>query len=212
MRTRLFLLLILLLPPISYANADTKKQADISSPIIVAVYGDSLAAGFGLPPEDAMPAQLQAKLRMDGIAAEVLNDGVSGDTTAGGLSRLDTVLAQKPSIVVIVLGGNDLLRALPVATIRDNLDTIMARFHKAGVKMLLMGQRAPASLGMTYAASFNAMYAELASKYNASLYPVYLAGAYGNAALMQQDGIHPNRDGVAFIVSRFEPQIKQLIR
>jgi acyl-CoA thioesterase-1 len=211
MRTRLFLLLILLLS-ISYANADTQKQADISSPIIVAVYGDSLAAGFGLPPEDAMPAQLQAKLRMDGIAAKVLNDGVSGDTTAGGLSRLDAVLAQKPSIVVIVLGGNDLLRALPVATIHDNLDTIMARFHKAGVKMLLMGQRAPASLGMTYDASFNAMYAELASKYNASLYPVYLAGAYGNSALMQQDGIHPNRDGVAFIVSRFEPQIKQLIK
>jgi acyl-CoA thioesterase-1 len=213
---RFVFLLLLILLPLSHAKADDKKQAlkasATQSLVTIAAFGDSLVAGYGLLPEDAMPAQLQQKLRVDGINAKVLNDGVSGDTTAGGRTRVPMVLQQKPSIAIIVFGGNDLLRALPVATIKDNLDGIMADLSKAGIKMLLMGQRAPASLGAAYTSPFNAMYADLAAKYHAALYPSYLGDVYGNPDLMQADGIHPNRTGVAVVVGKMEPQLLDLIQ
>lgn len=169
------------------------------------LFGDSLVAGYGLPAEDAIPANLEAALADRGIAATVLNAGVSGDTTAGGVSRLAWALADDPDFVVVELGANDGLRGIDPANTRQNLDTILSELDAAGVPALLAGMLAPRNLGPEYAAEFDALYPELAEKHDVPLYPFFLEGVALEPSLNQPDGIHPNAAGVDAIVERFTP-------
>ena len=183
------------------------SQGSAADTTTIAAFGDSLFSGYGLQPEDAFPAQLERKLKADGYNVTVINDGISGDTTGGGVSRVDQVIAQRPDIVMLSLGGNDLLRAFPPDVTRKNLDDIMAKIKQANIRMLLIGQKAPLTLGAAYANAFNAIYLDLAKQYGAGLYPFFLEGVYGKADLMQPDGVHPTREGVAVMVNNIYPLV-----
>lgn len=169
--------------------------------------GDSLTAGYGLPPDAAFPAQLEAALRRLNLPVQVINAGVSGDTTAGALSRVDWALADRPSHALVALGANDMLRGLSPDAARDNLDRILTRLQSAGVKVMLAGMLAAPNLGEEYGRRFNAIYPDLARKHALPLYPFFLDGVAGQRALNQDDGIHPTRPGVAVIVERITPKI-----
>ena len=173
--------------------------------------GDSLTAGFGLPREDAFPAGLEAALRTEGHAWQVIDAGVSGDTSAGGLARLDWVLADSPEIVIVELGANDGLRGLPTDQMEANLDAILAGIGESGAMTLLAGMRAPANFGADYAAAFRAVYERLAARHRVAFYPFFLEGVALESALNQPDGIHPNAAGVAEIVRRILPHVVALI-
>ena len=177
----------------------------------IAVLGDSLTAGFGLPRADAFPARLEAALRADGHRWQVIDAGVSGDTSAGGLTRLDWVLADQPEIVIVELGANDGLRGLPTNQMEANLDAILTRVGEAGAAMLLAGMHAPANFGADYAAAFHAVYERLAARHGVAFYPFFLEGVAMEPALNQADGIHPNAAGVAEIVRRILPHVVALI-
>ncbi|MCY4405273.1 MAG: arylesterase [Rhodospirillaceae bacterium] len=177
----------------------------------IAVLGDSLTAGFGLPREDAFPARLEAALRAEGHAWKVIDAGVSGDTSAGGLARLDWVLADEPEIVIVELGANDGLRGLPTDRMEANLDGILARILKSGSTVLLAGMRAPANFGPDYEAAFRAVYERLAARHGVAFYPFFLEGVAMEHDLNQSDGIHPNADGVAEIVRRIVPHVVAVI-
>ncbi|MHC1788216.1 arylesterase [Solidesulfovibrio sp.] len=171
----------------------------------LAALGDSLTAGWGLPLADAFPAQLARALAANGRNVEILNFGISGDTSAGGLARLDAVLAAAPDGVILELGANDMLRGMDPEIPRANLDAIMGRLHDAGIPILLCGMRAPRNFGRAYAEAYEALYVELARKYDAVLYPVFLDGVTGVPGLTKPDGLHPTAKGVAEIVRRFLP-------
>ena len=173
----------------------------------LAVLGDSLAAGYGVDFADAFPAQLERALAGEGVSCEVLNAGVSGDTSAGGLSRIDWVLGDEPTHILLELGGNDALRALPVDTLEANLAGIIETAQAAGVRVKLAGMLAPPNLGARYAESFAAVYPRLAERYDVPLYHFFLEGAIEDPALMIEDGIHPNARGVAVIVERILPHV-----
>jgi acyl-CoA thioesterase-1 len=177
----------------------------------IVVVGDSLSAGYGLPPGQSFPAQLQGALDARGVKGEIVNAGVSGDTTAGGLARLDWVLKDKPDAVILELGANDGLRALDPAQTYANLDRIMSRLEAAKIPVLLAGMKAPANLGREYGAEFEAMYPRLAERHHAELYPFFLDGAAADPALNQADGIHPNAQGVGVIVGKMLPYVLRLI-
>jgi acyl-CoA thioesterase-1 len=174
--------------------------------------GDSLTAGYGLPPEHALPVRLQAKLKQGGIDVEVINAGVSGDTSAGGLARLDWALADKPDIVIVELGANDALRGIDPRTTYDNLDKILARVTASGAKALLVGMLAPANWGPEYQREFNAIYPALAKKYGVPLDPFVLDGVISRQELLQADGIHPTLQGVDVMASRLAPYVERLTR
>jgi acyl-CoA thioesterase-1 len=175
-------------------------------PVVLAL-GDSLTAGYGLPPGKAFPEQLQSALRDSGIDAKVINGGVSGDTSAGGLARLDWLLGDKPDLVIVELGANDGLRGLDPANTRDNLDRIIARIHKTGAQVLLAGMVAPANLGGEYGEKFASLYPALAQKHGTAFYPFFLDGVAMNPALNQEDGIHPTAEGIAMIVGKMLPVV-----
>jgi acyl-CoA thioesterase-1 len=177
----------------------------------ILAFGDSLTAGLGLAPEQAFPARLQAKLAADGVAAQVINAGVSGDTSAGGLSRLDWALADRPDLVLLELGANDALRGIDPKLTYANLDKILARLKAAGVKVLLLGMQAPANWGRDYQHDFAAIYPALAEKYHVPLYPFFLDGVALDPALNQGDGLHPNARGVDVIVDRLAPLVARLV-
>lgn len=180
---------------------------------VIAAFGDSLFAGFGISAQDAFPEQLERRLLADGYHVKVLNDGISADTTADGLARIDSVIAQKPDIVILELGANDMLRALPPKQTENNLDEILSQLQGAGVKKILVaGQKAPLSYGLAYSSAYNPLFCTLAKKYNASCYPVYLEGVYGHAEWMQTDGMHPNADGVKMILDKIYPSVKALLK
>lgn len=176
-------------------------------PIRLMVLGDSLAAGYGLAPEDGLTAQLQDALQGEGLEVVVLNAGVSGDTTAGGLARLDWALADNPTHVIVELGSNDGLRGIDPSTARANLDAILQRLDEDGIPVLLAGMLAPPNFGSEYADEFNAMYPELAEAYEIPLYPFFLDGVATIPSLNQADRIHPNAEGVAEIVGRMLPLV-----
>jgi acyl-CoA thioesterase-1 len=173
--------------------------------------GDSLTAGYGLAPEDGFVAQLQRALDDAGLAARVLDGGVSGDTTAGGLARLDWALADEPDAVILELGANDGLRGLDPAATRANLDAMLTRLGQAGKPVLLTGMLAPPNLGPEYGAEFNRIYPELAAAHGIALYPFFLDGVAAEPGLNQDDGIHPNAEGVRIIVERLLPSLRDLI-
>ncbi|MFP5259002.1 MAG: arylesterase [Acidobacteriota bacterium] len=171
----------------------------------LAAFGDSLTAGWGLPAADAFPAQLARALAARGQTVEILNFGISGDTTAGGLARLNAVLAAAPDGVILELGANDMLRGMDPATPRANLDAIMGRVHDAGIPIMLCGIAAMRNYGRAYAEELAAVYAELAKKYDAVLYSSFLDGVTGVPGMTLPDGLHPTSQGVAEIVRRILP-------
>lgn len=173
--------------------------------------GDSLTAGYGLPADSAFPVRLEQALRRRGYAVTVLNAGISGDTTAGGLARVDAVIAAQPDGVILELGTNDALYGLPEVAIRANLDATLARLSEAGIPVLLSGARDLGGRGPRFAAALAAVYAELAQKYNAVLDPFFLEGAYGRRKLFQPDGLHPNAAGVDVIVARLVPTVETFL-
>jgi acyl-CoA thioesterase I len=166
----------------------------------IAVLGDSLTAAYGLDLADGFPARLEQALRAEGYDCAVLDAGVSGDTSAGGLARLDWMLADRPSHVIVELGANDGLRALPSEQMEQNLDQIVARLKDEGIAVLLTGMLAPPNLGRDYGAAFEAVFPRLAQQHDLPLYPFFLDGVAGEALLNQGDGIHPTAEGVAIIV------------
>jgi acyl-CoA thioesterase I len=174
--------------------------------------GDSLTAGFGLPTGEGFTARLEARLKADGADARIANGGVSGDTSTGGLARLDWALADHPDVVLLELGANDALRGIDPKLTYDNLDKILARLKESGAKVLLLGMRAPPNWGRDYQQEFDAIYPRLAQKYAVPLYPFFLDGVATDPALNQEDGIHPNPAGVAVIVSRIAPYVERLLR
>ena len=196
------LVTILLCLPLLCTSATAHAQ---STPVKLAILGDSLAAGYGVKPGQSVPARLEAALKAQGRNVTVINHGVSGDTTAGGLDRVDWMLADKPDIVMVELGANDALRGLDPATAERNLDAIVTKLKAAGVTVWLAGMLAPRNFGPEYAQQFDGLYKRLAEKYNVPLYPFFLDGVAQDVALNQADGLHPNPKGVDIIVERLLP-------
>ena len=178
---------------------------------VILAFGDSLTAGLGLPRDQAFPARLEASLRAEGIAARVINAGVSGDTTADGVARLDWALAERPDFLILALGENDALRGINPATVRANLDKMIKRATAQGVHVLLAGMRAPANWGADYQSRFDAIYPELARADQVSLYPFFLEGVAMKPELNQPDGLHPNAQGVEVLVRHIAPFVSRLI-
>lgn len=187
------------------------QKAAQADEIRLLLFGDSLTAGYGLSASDAFPEKLRAGLRAKGLAVGVINSGVSGDTTAAGRSRMAWALGDKPQAVVIELGANDGLRGIDPAHTRANLDTIIARFKSAGVRVLIAGMRAPPNLGREYGAEFNSIFPDLARKHRVALYPFFLEGVVARQDLNQRDGIHPNAAGVQIIVRNILPHVVKLL-
>jgi acyl-CoA thioesterase I len=182
-----------------------------AEPVIVA-FGDSLTAGLGVTPEDSYPARLQAKLRAEGYAYRVVNAGSSGDTTAGGLRRVDWALKNKPQVVIVALGANDALRGQDLASVRANLDAIVARFQKAGARVLVAGMEVPPNYGTRYAADFRRLYADVARAHKAAFLPFLLDGVAGNLRLNQPDGIHPTAEGYRIVVDHLWPHLEPMLK
>ena len=186
--------------------------------VTIAALGDSLTQGYGLPVEQGFVPQLEAWLQAAGHDVQVVNAGVSGDTTQGGLSRVDWTLTPDVDAMIVTLGGNDLLRGIGPETSRANLDGIVAAATQADVEVLLVGMQAPGNYGPEYKASFDAMYPEIADAYGALYLDSFFAGLGGPGidpadmrAFLQPDGIHPNADGVARIVEGIGPSVEALI-
>ena len=201
---RLFILGLLA----SFFNASSLAYADTKR---LMIFGDSLVAGYGLPVEEGFTGQLQTRLEDEAMAIEVINAGVSGDTSAGGLARLDWSLVEKPDYILIVLGGNDLLRGINPANTRKNLDQILARLQMLGVQTFLAGMLAPVNLGPEYGAEFNPVYPELAKKYHTGFYPFFLKDVALVPKLNQRDGLHPNAEGVAKIIDEMMPILRPFL-
>jgi acyl-CoA thioesterase-1 len=180
------------------------------SPVILA-FGDSLTAGFGLPAGQSFPEQLEQALHKRGIEARVIDAGRSGDTTAGGLARLDWSLADQPDLVILELGANDMLRGVEPSEVRANLDKMIAKIKASGAKVLLAGMRASPNWGQKYQKEFDRIYPELARAHGVALYPFFLDGVAMDPELNQPDGLHPNRRGVAKIVERIAPRVADLL-
>lgn len=168
----------------------------------IVMLGDSITAGYGLPPGDALPVRLQQALADKGLAATVENAGVSGDTTAGGLSRLDWAVQGTPDLVIVALGANDGLRGIDPAETRRNLAAIVQRLKQRNIPVLIAGMYAPRNLGADFTAAYDRVFTDVASAENVPLYPFLLEGVATDPALNQSDGIHPNAEGARRIAER----------
>jgi acyl-CoA thioesterase-1 len=177
----------------------------------VVVLGDSLTAGLGLPIEDAYPSLLQKRIDDEGLRYEVVNAGVSGDTSAGGLSRLDWALEGDVKFLIVALGGNDALRALPVDELRQNLSTIIERAQSKHIQVVLAGMEAPRNFGRDYDVGFHQVYPDVAKKYNVPLVPFLLQGVAGDDRLNQRDGIHPTAEGAQIVANNVWTVLKPLL-
>ena len=202
----MLLLLAMLLAAILLASGPSQAK----QPVILAL-GDSLTAGYGLAQQDSFPAQLQTALRAAGIEAQVVNAGVSGDTSAGALRRVDWLMAQKPDLVIVEFGGNDGLRGLDPAETKRNLEAVIERVRGQGARVLLAGMLAPPNLGRDYGAAFNAVFPQLAKRHKVEFYPFFLDGVAAKPSLNLADGIHPNAKGVAVIVERILPYVRRAL-
>ena len=187
------------------------SAAPADQPLRIVVLGDSLVAGFGIKHSEAFPAQLERALKERGHAVEVINAGVSGDTTAAGLDRVGWAVPERTPAVILELGGNDALRGLDPIRAKANLDKIITTLKAGGAEVLLAGMRAPRNMGERYTRAFDAIYPELAAKHGLILYPFFLDGVAMNGKLNLDDGIHPNSRGVAEITKNILPSVEQLI-
>lgn len=181
---------------------------------LVVAFGDSLMAGYQLPPGQGFAPQLETALRRQGVAARVHNAGVSGDTTAQGRARLNWVLAAlkvRPDLVIVELGANDMLRGLDPGKAEANLDAVLAELARRRIPVLLAGMVAAPNLGPEYGRLFNPIYSRLAKKYRVPLYPFFLQGIVSDRSLHIGDAIHPNKAGVSVIVGSILPQVKPLL-
>ncbi len=186
--------------------------ARASDPITILAFGDSLTAGYGLPQDEGFTRQLEAALREDGYDVSVINSGVSGDTSAGGASRIDWALSEDPNIVLVELGANDGLRGVEPAQTRKNLTTILDKSLASGAVVVFAGMVAPPNLGREWGGEFNAIFPELAAERpDVLFYPFFLEGVAAERALNQSDGIHPNAEGVREIVRRIKPTVSAAI-
>lgn len=194
-------LITLMLAVSAITHLPLKAVADDDRPRIVA-FGDSLTAGLGVAAEEAYPARLQRQLDERGLRYRVINAGVSGDTTAGGLRRVDWVLKSRPEFVILELGGNDGLRGLNLQQTKANLAEIIQRCQAASVKVILAGMKLPPNYGADYTKGFEAIYPALAKQYRLTLIPFFLDGVAGSASLNQADGIHPTSEGYRIIADK----------
>ncbi len=192
----------LLLLPLGLFIMTSAQAAD---PLRILSFGDSLSAGYQLPPGTGFTDQLQANLTQSGHDVEVINAAVSGDTTASGLSRLDWSTPENVDIVLLELGANDALQGLPVEKAKSNLATMIEKFQGKGIKVALMGMRAPPNMGQDYVSAFDAIYPALANEYQIPLYPFFLEGVAAQPHLNLQDGIHPTEEGIQVIVKKITP-------
>lgn len=197
-------LLVVLLPLHAMAQSSP-------GPVRIVAFGDSLTAGFRLAPSDAFPVKLEKALRARGHAVEVANAGVSGDTTAAGLARLDWAVPDGTRIVILELGANDALRGLDPAAARRNLDEIIRRLKAKRARVLIAGMLSPKNWGEDYARRFDAIFPELAKQHDLPLYPFFLDGVALKPDLNLDDGLHPNARGVDVIVERILPQVVKLL-
>ncbi len=207
----LFKLLCAALLTVTLLVPQTLRAQTAETPKKLMVFGDSLVAGYGLPVGDAFPAQLEAKLKADGHNITVINAGVSGDTTSAGLTRLNWSLTQKPDYFVLVLGGNDMLRQVDPKVTRKNLDDIVKTVRAQNIPVLMAGMQTYRNLGDGQTDALAQIYRDIAAKHDALLYPFFLDGIALNAAYNLDDGIHPNKQGVAIIVDKIYPDVKKLI-
>jgi acyl-CoA thioesterase I len=179
-------------------------------PVKVVALGDSLTSGHRLAKSDSYPALLEKRLKAIGFSADVENHGVNGDTTAGGVRRLDAALAEDPQILIVAFGANDGLRGVPVAQVRANLEKMIQRAQSRGVKVLLVGMDALPIYGWQYTIDFHNLFPELAAKYHVPLVPFMLDGVLGNPDLMSPDGVHPNAAGAKVIADNIWSALKPL--
>lgn len=205
-----FAVLCLLATPLA-AQAPPSQPAMAGKKVLA--FGDSLTAGYGLRREEALPMQLQALFDAQKIPVTFIQAGVSGDTTAGGLGRLEWTLDRnKPDYAILALGANDMLRAIDPATTQKNLRAMLDIFKARKIPVLLAGMRAPASMGPAFAGGYDKMYASLAKEYNAVFYPFLLEGVAANPALNISDGVHPNATGVQVIARGLYPYVTALLK
>jgi len=195
----------------SVASLGFKAGAPRGEGVVVAL-GDSLTAGLGVAADEAFPARLQARLRAEGYDYRVVNAGVSGDTTAGGLRRVDWALRAHPDVVIVALGANDGLRGQSPPAIRANLEEIVARFQAAGARVLLAGMRLPPNYGAEYTKEFEALFPAVARRAKIALVPFLLDGVAADPRLNQADGIHPTAAGQQMIADRLWPHLRPLLR
>ena len=201
----------LLVVLIGCVPAKAQLPAIADSPVRIVALGDSLTAGLGLPVNASFPAKLETALRQRGVAVEITNAGVSGDTASGGLARLDWSVPQGTDAVIVELGANDMLRGMDPKITRAAFAEIVRRLRERHIAVLLAGMRVAPNLGAEYAHQFESIYSDLAAKDGVLLYPFFLDGVAGDPTLNQPDGIHPTAAGVEEIVTRMLPQVEELV-
>lgn len=202
------LVALVALSGVARGQADNKSDA---RPIKLVAFGDSLTAGLGLPAASAFPAKLEAALHAKGYKVDVTNAGVSGDTVADGLARLDRSIPDGTDAVIVELGANDALRGLDPKLTRSGLDEIVKRLRQRNVTVMLAGMYAPRNLGPDYSAQFDPIYPDLAKTYDLTLYPFFLDGVATDPKLNQADGLHPTAAGVDIIVARILPTVEAVL-
>ena len=204
--TRLFVLLI-----VGAFGLVVSGGARAEAPLKIVAFGDSLTAGYGLQAKDAFPAKLERALQAKGMRVEIENAGVSGDTSSGGLSRLEWSIPEGTDAVILELGANDMLRGVDPSVTKKSLDAILAKLKERNIVVLLCGMRAAPNLGEQFVDAFDKLYEDLAKKYNTVFYPFFLEGVAAQAKLALRDGIHPNAAGVDTIVTNILPKAEELI-
>jgi acyl-CoA thioesterase-1 len=210
-RVRMFVHILVLGVVLMTAATGLARAAANPRPIKIVVLGDSLSAGLGLPASSAFPQRLQKTLESKGIAVDIINAGVSGDTSSGGRDRLDWSVPDDTQAVILELGANDALRGTDPAVTRSALSDILTRLKARGIAVLLCGMVAPPNYGSDYSARFNAIYPDLARSFGVPLYPFFLEGVAADAKLNQADGLHPTAEGVDVIVGNILPTVQAFL-
>ena len=191
--------------------ATAPRPVSAADAVTLVGFGDSLMAAYNLQASEGFPARLEAALRERGHDVTIIDAGVSGDTTSGGLARLDWSIPDGVVGVILELGANDALRGLPPEKTRENLEAMIARLKQRGIAVLLAGMLAPPNMGSGYETAFNAIYPELAAKYDVPLYPFFLDGVTGNPDMLLSDGMHPNTSGINTMVEKFVPVAEEFL-
>ncbi len=183
----------------------------MAEPYRIVGFGDSLMAGYGLNPGESFPEKLEASLRAKGHDVVIVNAGVTGDTTSGGLARLDWSIPDETQLVILELGANDMLRGVAPASVEKNLDAMLAKLKQKNVAVLLAGMRAAPNLGPDYQAAFDGIFPKLAKKYGVAFYPFFLDGVVADRSFLLEDGMHPNAEGIDRMVERALPAVEKIV-